>query len=165
MQANDLHDKSDSAMPRELAAVQSPFRSPRVRHLLGVLARQHPTFCTSTRTIMDVSQSVHMTGFRTDGICTTITCGAVLYVPGLRRTLRVRELAALMGLHRHESELESAANAAQIKRMIGNTMHVAVVGTICVAALSAAQLDSVAGSLLAPPCHSDSDAALPTDCL
>ena len=138
-----------SELPTDLIGVQNCFRSPRVRHMLQVLWQQKGTaFLDSRCQILDVTQSLHMTGMRSDGLVPTLTCGADLFMPALRRSLDLKELCALMGMHLYESGSEVV-----VKRMLGNTMHVAAVGSICLAALAATG-SGVQGS------ESVSDAAL-----
>ena len=126
-----------------MARVQSSFRSPRVRHMIEVLMRLDASIASDPKFVLDTSQSIHLTGARRDGHIPTLTTQSALFVPALGRDLTVAELCCLMGADAHVEEARSLVQAnspvaRHLKRMLGNSMHVAVVGSICAFALAAA---------------------------
>ncbi len=120
--------------------MQAPFSSPRVRDLLQIMCSLHPSFGADSRSILDVSQLIHMTAYRADGLVPTATTGAWLYQPATRRRLSVAALAILMGFDmKSVAALSSMRPTTHARRMLGNTMHVAVVGSICSIAAALAE--------------------------
>jgi hypothetical protein len=125
----------NSVQKTHLKQIQRPFTSPRVRDMLRLLMQKHSDMSENPAVILDVSQSIHMCGIRRDGRAPTLTCNGCLYAPALRKLLSVKHLATLMGFHKHVEDL-AALPAVDAKRLLGNTMHVAVCGTLCTLAVA-----------------------------
>lgn len=78
-----------------------------------------------------------MMRFRSDGVLPTLSTGSATFIPLLGRCINVEEELFLMGFDVQECRgpLSQVSNAAA-KRMVGNTMHVHVVGYVLLAAIS-----------------------------
>lgn len=145
----DEHGPTRLLQEAECASLQNllgRFTSPRVRHLLDTHVRLNPRLLVAA-SALDVSQSIGMTGLRCDGIVPTITCQSRIVILGggksqQRGILSVPQMAALMGADSVLREIESASLSLSemrgLRHMLGNTMHVAVVGSICAASVAAA---------------------------
>lgn len=112
--------------------------SPRVRNMLDLLWELHgPRLLEKPSCSLDLSQSIHMTRFRDDGVLPTLSTNSATFIPTLGRTLTVDEELFLMGFSMQECRLQlGQLSQATTKRMVGNTMHVHVVGYVLLASMS-----------------------------
>lgn len=119
--------------------------SSRVNNMLAIIKAMKPD--EFNQCVLDVSQSVHMTRKRSDGCVPTISTSSCMWSAQLRRQLTVSEQMILMGFNpaRYGESTPS-------QRMVGNTMHVCVVGYVILSALLAMCPQDGNCQRLAPHC-------------
>jgi hypothetical protein len=109
--------------------------SPRIRANLGALyAVAVKQGQPASNLVADISQTIHMTGCRTDGKLPTVTCHSQLWAFPWGRALSGRECFFMMGWRR--SADFGRFSDSELRRLAGNSMHVAVVGTLIGSGLS-----------------------------
>jgi hypothetical protein len=96
--------------------------------------------------MFDNSQSIHMSQLRYDGKIGTVAMNFCNYMFGENRLILVEEVAALMGFD-FLPQIWKVMPHGQWTTRLGNTMHVAVVGTVLGTALGTLK----AGALSPPP--------------
>ena len=128
---------------KEVPSADLRVQSPRERSMLNILFTKHPCMI-DTVCAFDISQSVDMTAFRSDGVVPCLTTGSRIFVPHLGRCLGIEELYSMMAFPKERFNLQPYS-ANSLQHALGNTMHVAVVGAVTVAML--ASLKSM--------CHTD----------
>ena len=119
---------------KEVPAADEQVRSPRERSMLNMFLAKHPRMLDML-CAFDISQSVDMTAFRSDGLVPCLTTGSRMFVPHLGRCLNIKELYSMMGFPRKRFNFEPYP-LTSLQHALGNTMHVAVVGAVTVAMLA-----------------------------
>ena len=120
--------------------------SARERNLLNVVARQPSAQpLRSTTMIIDISQAIDRCCPKTDGTVPTACINAKLWSIRAGRALDVIEVAKLMGHDLDEIDLKGITES-QMRRMLGNSMHVATAGFALIGLLAAV------GSSCRPAC-------------
>jgi len=112
-------------------------QSARERNLLNVFARlpvAQPL--RSTVMIMDISQAIDRCKPKTDGSVPTMATNAKMWPIRAGKALDVSEMAKLMGHDLHEVDLRGTTEA-QMRHMLGMSMHVATAGFALVGLLAA----------------------------
>ena len=130
MQALEL----DKETPQPIRNVP---QSARERNLLNVFARlpvAQPL--RSTVMIMDISQAIDRCKPKTDGSVPTMATNAKMWPIRAGKALDVSEMAKLMGHDLHEVDLRGTTEA-QMRHMLGMSMHVATAGFALVGLLAA----------------------------
>ena len=120
----------------ELIGVPVP-SSARERNMLNVFARlpvAQPL--RSTVMIVDISQAIDRCYPKTDGTVPTACINAKLWSIRAGRTLDVIEVAKLMGHELDKVDLKGITES-QMRRMLGNSMHVATAGFALIGLLAA----------------------------
>ena len=121
----------------ELIGQEVP-NSPREGNRLNVFARlpgAHPL--RSTMMIMDISQAIDRARAKYDGTVPTMGTNARMWSMRAGRALDVSEMAKLMGLDLSKIDLRSTTEA-QMRKMLGMSMHVASAGFALIGLLAAA---------------------------
>ena len=103
--------------------------SARERNLLNIMSYiiAAKTSMASSFAIMDKSQSITRTQFRDDGNVPTVCTTSSMWVFSLGRELTAAEIATLFG---HQQTPFGGQTEASVKRLLGNSMHLAEVGVI-----------------------------------
>ena len=112
-------------------------QSARERNMLNVFARlpvAQPL--RSTAMIVDISQAIDRCYPKTDGTVPTACINAKLWSIRAGRALDVVEVAKLMGHDLDEIDLKGTTES-QMRRMLGNSMHVATAGFALIGLLGA----------------------------
>ena len=123
----------------DLQGVDTP-KQARVRHLLNVIARLpeiQPIHASLA--LVDLTQSLDRRPFRVDGCCLPIATNTVLWSMKLGKLLTIKQSAELMG-HQMEDggpNFEGIPKSVQ-QRLIGNSIHVAVIGSLLIAVIAMA---------------------------
>jgi len=88
------------------------------------------------KAILDMSQSINRSSFRSDGLVPTLTttCGS-LFVPKYGAYLSGRQCLALQGLNPHILNL-TGLSEDNLHELAGNAMSVPVIRTVMYAAVS-----------------------------
>jgi hypothetical protein len=110
----ELHGKSGPTSPRE-------------RNLLDIIALQALPL-TSSYAVLDRTQSINRTGLRTDGLLPTFCKGSKFWALGLGHEIPESSIAALFG-HTPKTDFHGLS-PAQVGHLLGNSMHLADVGTV-----------------------------------
>ena len=121
-------------------------KSARERSMLNVFARlpvAQPL--RSTVMIVDISQAIDRCYPKTDGTVPTACINAKLWSIRAGRTLDMIEVAKLMGHDLDKVDLKGITES-QMRRMLGNSMHVATAGFALIGLLAAV------GSSCRPAC-------------
>eukprot|EP00973_Karenia_brevis_P034982 4824806-Karenia_brevis.AAC.1 len=107
---------------------QGEVRPQRERDLLNLRAAQAGSPEMPNPMVLDVSQSFGWDQFRMDGRVPTLATSSKIFALGLGRTLTSAELFDLMGFPPtyHLDQFDERT----LRKFIGNTMHVAVVGVL-----------------------------------
>ena len=111
--------------------------SVRERNLLNVFARlpvAQPL--RSTMMILDISQAIDRCHAKTDGTVPAACINAKLWSIRAGRALDVVEVAKLMGHDLDGTDLKGTTES-QMRRMLGNSMHVATAGFALIGLLGA----------------------------
>ena len=139
MQALEL----DKETPQPIRNVP---QSARERNLLNVFARLPAAQpLRSTLMILDISQAIDRCHAKTDGTVPTAGINAKLWSFRAGRALDVIEVAKLMGHELDKMDLKGITES-QMRRMLGNSMHVATAGFALIGLLAAV------GSSCRPAC-------------
>ena len=91
-------------------------------------ARRMAGAAGSTGAIVDVSQSEDRSHPRYNGICTTLTPGAEVFVERAGRVIMPIEKLMLHGFPIHRMKIPTSTSSSQLASLGGNTMHVKCVG-------------------------------------
>lgn len=81
----------------------------------------------SSLAILDKSQNIFRTQYRDDGVVPTVCTTSSLWVFSLGRELKAAEIACLFG---HKDTPFGGQTEASLKRLLGNSMHLAEVGGV-----------------------------------
>ena len=111
----------------------------RVRHMLNVIAAMKCIDLHTTPAIVDTSQSLERKPWRFDGTVPPIATNTTLWSMKLARFLTFEHTAALMG-HRMcdvDRDFKGIRKTAR-QQLIGNSIHVATLGSLMIAQLAAA---------------------------
>ena len=124
----------------DLQGVDTP-KQPRVRHMLNVLAESLPEAdpLADTVAIVDITQSLERQPWKLDGTVPPIATNTVLWSLMLGKCLTTKQTAELMG-HRFadgRTDFATISKTAQ-KTLIGNSIHVAVIGSLMIAEIAMA---------------------------
>ncbi|CAE7819832.1 unnamed protein product [Symbiodinium sp. CCMP2592] len=115
-----------TTLPEMTAATQSVVAcssSPRVRHMLRVLAADDPEF--TAKGVLDIGQNIDFSQARKDGQLGAVTTSSNIYVAGsFRQCLEPATLARLMGRSASGLSEISRVNNKLAKKLIVNTLHV-----------------------------------------
>ena len=128
IQALEMHNPED---------VKKLPQSARERNMLNVFARlpvAQPL--RSTAMIVDISQAIDRCYPKTDGTVPTACINAKLWSIRAGRALDVVEVAKLMGHDLDGIDLKGTTES-QMRRMLGNSMHVATAGFALIGLLGA----------------------------
>ena len=132
IQALEMHnmecfDKDELKLPH----------SARERNMLNVFARLPAALpLRSTMMVVDISQAIDRCYPKTDGTVPTACINAKLWSIRAGRALDVIEVAKLMGHDLDEIDLNGVTEN-QMRRMLGNSMHVATAGFALIGLLGA----------------------------
>ncbi len=101
--------------------------------MLNVLALMPDVqFLSTSYAICDISQSIDYTSLRTDGVCPTVAASATMWSFRDACIITGPQLAKLMG---HRASDFPGCSEAQIKYLLGMSIHVATAGMGLVALL------------------------------
>ena len=138
-----IRDESDNKVASYTQIVdRHGFAAPqqaRVRHMLNVIAAMKGMDLNTTPAIVDTSQSLERKSWRFDGTVPPIATNTTLWPMKLARFLTFDETAALMG-HRMcdvDRDFKGIRKTAR-QHLIGNSIHVATLGSLMIAQLAAA---------------------------
>ena len=129
IQALEMHNRDNDELKLP--------HSTRERNMLNVFARlpvAQPL--RSTVMIVDISQAIDRCYPKTDGTVPTACINAKLWSIRAGRALDVIEVAKLMGHELDEIDLKGITES-QMRRMLGNSMHVATAGFALIGLLAA----------------------------
>lgn len=100
--------------------------SPRERDLLNLRVAEHGGLEASRRAILDLSQSYGWDQWRSDGNIPTVATNSAVFLVGAGERMLITDLFKHMGfpdVHRYNEYPDHT-----LRMLLGNTMHVAVVG-------------------------------------
>ena len=124
----DLAQKMDLRVPIELS------RSPRMRNLMAEHSRIRNVM--NPNSILDISQAVHRTAYREDGLVPTLTTTCShLFAPAAGVFLSPDQCIALQGFNPLQLPLECCSDK-NLYKMAGMTMSAPVVGAVMCAVVS-----------------------------
>ena len=121
----------------DVQGINTP-QSARVRHLLNVCA-----LCPGiaplqdTQTLVDISQSLCRKPWRTDGGAPPIATNTELWSMQHAKSLSMGQLAELMGHKLIYEKFDGILRSAQ-RKLLGNSIHVACMGSMLLAVLAIA---------------------------
>ena len=109
---------------------------PRIRNILNVVSRLPEVQpLAQTLAVIDLSQTVTMAGFRTDGAVPTLTTRSQMFSLALGRFLTTAELAILMGFELEAYDFQGCSES-WFRERFGLCMHVANLGSMLAALIS-----------------------------
>ena len=113
-------------------------QSPRVRHLLNVCALcPQVAPLQDTLTLVDITQSLDRKPWRTDGGSPVIATSTVLWSMQDAKALSLGQMAELMG-HRLINESFMGIRCTAQRKLLGNSIHIASMGSVLTAVLAIA---------------------------
>ena len=121
----------------DVQGISTP-QSPRVRHLLNVCALcPQVAPLQDTLTLVDITQSLCRKQWRTDGGAPVIATQTKLWSMHDGKSLSLGQLAELMGHKLINESFRGIGCTAQLK-LIGNSIHVACMGSMLMAVIAMA---------------------------
>ena len=100
--------------------------APRERDLSNLTVAEHGGLARCSLGVLDIGQSYGWHQWRNDGVLPTLATGSALFLVAQGRLMKPSELLDVMGFPRGLHDLDHSWG--DIVKLIGNTMHVAVVG-------------------------------------
>ena len=125
-------------MSKQLICKVSAHPSPRVRHMLNVLALSPQVAPVhDTLALVDITQSLCYRPYCADGSAPTIATNTKLWSMQHAKQLSLGQVAELMGHTLTNESFKGISRTAQLK-LIGNSIHVATIGSLLMAVIAMA---------------------------